>query len=72
MSSADDGGIVNVPFGRRTADTVSMDATIWVLTLADGTRRLLYTQSIDVAFPNRATGETMRLPHMTVNVLREA
>lgn len=74
LSSKNDGGILNVPFIEKFADTTRFDATFWIETVCreDGSRfqQLQYRQVSDLAFfPKAGAPGLIKWPHPNVNTL---
>jgi hypothetical protein len=72
VSTANGGGIANVPFVQANADARNFKCTFWLETLQGDLlpRRLQYSQTVDLFFISRPDGEGLiKWPHVTVSTL---
>lgn len=72
VSTANGGGIANIPFIQANADARSFKGTFWLETLQADLlpRRLQYSQQVDLFFISRPDGEGLvKWPHITVSTL---
>jgi hypothetical protein len=72
VSTANGGGIANIPFIQANADARSFKGTFWLETLQADLlpRRLQYSQQVDLFFISRPDGEGLvKWPHVTVSTL---
>jgi hypothetical protein len=72
VSTANGGGVANIPFIQANADARSFKSTFWLETVAPDTqpRRLQYSQQADLFFISRPDGEGLvKWPHITVSTL---
>jgi len=72
VSTANGGGIANIPFITANADARSFKGTFWLETLQGDLlpRRLQYSQQVDLFFISRLDGEGLvKWPHITVSTL---
>jgi hypothetical protein len=72
VSTANGGGIANIPFIQANADARNFKCTFWLETLQGDLlpRRLQYSQQVDLFFIPRPDGEGLvRWPHITVSTL---
>jgi hypothetical protein len=65
VSTANNGGIVNIPFIHEHARATSWETAVWIENLANGKRQMQYTQTIMIEFNGLAW------PHIDVNTLSE-
>ena len=71
------GGILNVPFIQKFADTPSMEATFWIeeVQVEDSDQTFLqlqYSQVINIDFHKNFDGtDIIRWPHITINTMRK-
>ena len=63
LSTANNGGSVNIPFINEYAKPTLWETVIWIETLEDGTTQMQYTQTIMIEFNG------LRWPHIDVNTL---
>ncbi len=63
LSTANSGGITNVPFGDKNAKAFSWEIIVWIETLSDGTLQMQYTQTIIIEFFG------IKWPHIVINTL---
>ena len=72
VSTANGGGVANIPFIQAHADARSFKCTFWLETLQGDLlpRRLQYSQQVDLFFISRPDGEGLvKWPHITVSTL---
>lgn len=72
VSTANGGGVANIPFIQANADARSFKSTFWLETLQGDLlpRRLQYSQQVDLFFMSRPDGEGLvKWPHITVSTL---
>lgn len=71
FSSEPYGGIVNIPFLERYADTTLFDSAFWIETTESGTQVLQYSQTIWIEFLPNFTDPSKRIiwPHVDINTL---
>ncbi|MBR9911521.1 MAG: hypothetical protein GYB33_14330 [Gammaproteobacteria bacterium] len=64
-------GVTNIPFIVKQANADSMKSTFWIQRLADGSRRLQYSQIVMLDFFSRGDGlpGRIRWPHVSINTL---
>ena len=62
LSTANNGGITNIPFGKN-AEATSWETVVWIETLKNGTVQMQYTQTIIIEF------FSIKWPHIDVNTL---
>jgi hypothetical protein len=77
VSTANDGGVVNIPFVTRNANTTQFACTYWIETIEDPTtgdqvQQLQYTQQSNLEFLVKfETSDPIMWPHINVNTLRK-
>ena len=72
VSTANGGGIANIPFIQAHADARNFKCTFWLESLQGDLlpRRLQYSQQVDLFFISRPDGEGLvKWPHITVSTL---
>lgn len=72
VSTANGGGIANIPFIQANAEARNFKGTFWLETLQPDLlpRRLQYSQQVDLFFISRPDGEGLvKWPHITVSTL---
>jgi hypothetical protein len=72
VSTANGGGIANIPFIQANADARNFKGTFWIETLqaASQPTRLQYSQQVDLFFISRLDGQGLvKWPHITVSTL---
>jgi hypothetical protein len=72
VSTANGGGIANIPFIQANADARNFKCTFWIETVLAGSppNRLQYSQQVDLFFISRPDGEGLvKWPHITVSTL---
>ena len=71
VSTANGGGIANIPFVQAHADARNFKCTFWIETVGDLLgKRLQYSQQVDLFFISRPDGEGLvKWPHITVSTL---
>ncbi len=65
VSTANNGGITNIPFGNSNAKAISWGVIVWIETLENGSIQMQYSQTIMIDFAG------VRWPHVVVNTLRK-
>jgi hypothetical protein len=72
VSTANGGGVANIPFIQANAEARSFKSTFWIETVAADSQpsRLQYSQQVDLFFMSRPDGEGLiKWPHVTVSTL---
>lgn len=69
VSTANGGQIGNIPFMKVHANVSLFETTLWLEYLADGSKQLQYSQTINMQFPEVGGGVTF--PHITANTLKK-
>ncbi len=76
VSTANNGGITNIPSINKNANAVAFDSIFWLETVQDKNtgrtfQQLQYSQNTTLNFPVKGTpkGETIHWPHFNVNTL---
>ncbi len=76
VSTANQGGITNIPSINKNAKAAALESTFWVETVLDKStgksfQQLQYSQNTVIEFPVTGTpaGETIQWPHVNVNTL---
>jgi hypothetical protein len=76
VSTANNGGINNIPSVNKNADAKAFNSTFWIETVKDTTtgksfQQLQYSQNTTIDFPIKTNkpGETIHWPHINVNTL---
>lgn len=76
VSTANNGGINNIPSINKNADATAFNSTFWIETVKDSNtgrtfQQLQYSQNTNIDFPvdGNKPGETIHWPHINVNTL---
>lgn len=76
VSTANNGGITNIPSIDKNANAASFESTFWIETVLDkktgqSFQQLQYSQNTVIEFPVKETpkGQTIEWPHFNVNTL---
>lgn len=76
VSTANNGGITNIPSINKNADATAFNSTFWIETVKDSNtgktfQQLQYSQNTNINFPVKGIpkGKTIGWPHINVNTL---